>query len=107
LWADSAHDRNVQVGHDQNVQVGGRQSHAAPHADKDSDHGSSSNENESELEPGTCNQVIHTYPSNILSYPRDILLDIHGISFWYPSDILSYPDISCFDIRTSGYFLLH
>jgi hypothetical protein len=28
-------------------------------------------------------QVIHTYPSNILSFPKYILLDIR-VSFWYP-----------------------
>jgi hypothetical protein len=44
--------------------------------------------------PAILSQDIQTYPRHILEYPRDILLDIHGISFWYPSDILSYPDIS-------------
>jgi hypothetical protein len=57
--------------------------------------------------PAILSQVIRTYPSKILSYPRDILLDIHCISLGYLYHIMSYPDISCCEIRTSGYFVLH
>jgi hypothetical protein len=56
------------------------QSHAAPHADRDSDH-NSSYDSESDLEPGAGDPEsgIHTYPRDILSYPQDILLHIHVI----------------------------
>jgi len=97
LWADSAHDRNVQVGHGQNVQVGGRQSHAVPHA---SYHGSSSNEPGAGKPESRYPHISKQYPliskRYPVRYPWDILLVSIRYSFISRYILLRYPNIRIF-----------